>query len=80
MPPDGRDARGRDGHRLLSRRGAQFAHEPQQVGGDLLPRPGKAVPEPLAEAAHAHAVIDGVGELESVVDEIEGALARGERP
>ncbi len=30
--------------------------------------------------AGAHAVIDGVGELESVVDEIEGALARGERP
>ncbi len=30
--------------------------------------------------AGAHAVVDGIGELESVVDEIEGALARGERP
>jgi phosphonoacetaldehyde hydrolase len=30
--------------------------------------------------AGAHAVIDGVAELESVIDEIEGALARGERP
>jgi len=30
--------------------------------------------------AGAHAVIDGVGDLDSVVDEIEGALARGERP
>jgi phosphonoacetaldehyde hydrolase len=30
--------------------------------------------------AGAHAVIDGVGGLEGVVDEIEGALARGERP
>jgi phosphonoacetaldehyde hydrolase len=30
--------------------------------------------------AGAHAVVDGVAELDSVVDEIEGALARGERP
>lgn len=30
--------------------------------------------------AGAHAIVDGVAELESVVDEIEGALARGERP
>jgi phosphonoacetaldehyde hydrolase len=41
-------------------------------------REAKAYAE-LARAG-AHAVIDGVGELESVVDEIEGALARGERP
>jgi phosphonoacetaldehyde hydrolase len=30
--------------------------------------------------AGAHAVVDGIGDLETVVDEIEGALARGERP
>jgi phosphonoacetaldehyde hydrolase len=30
--------------------------------------------------AGAHSVVDGVADLESVVDEIDGALARGERP
>jgi phosphonoacetaldehyde hydrolase len=30
--------------------------------------------------AGAHAVVDGIADLETVVDEIEGALARGERP
>jgi phosphonoacetaldehyde hydrolase len=41
-------------------------------------REGAAYAE-LARAG-AHAIVDGVGDLESVLDEIEGALARGERP
>lgn len=53
--------------------------ETAELGDDERTRREARAYAQLARAG-AHAVVDGIGDLETVVDEIEGALARGERP